>query len=180
MKRVSISLFMVFFFLAAGLLAGCDSGNALMEEEEELLPSNGTSMSAKLNGRAWRTDGEVQARSVTVTLGNETITAMVVAGVGLASGGFQYESIALEIVIDETGNWVEDEDSVKIYYEAGNGDAEVSFEAEGAAVGISVTEITDTVVKGTFSGVLDGENGVDKLTVTEGVFIANITKSQVQ
>lgn len=162
------------------LLGGCDSGNAMIDEEDELLPSNGSSMSAKLNGKSWRADGEVQARSVTVNFGEESITGIVVAGVGLASGGFTYESIALEVVLDESGNWVDDEDAFKIYYEAGNQDAEVSFEAEGAAVDIVVAEITDTQVRGTFSGVLEGEVASEQLSVTEGVFVANLTKTQAQ
>ncbi len=180
MKQRTLSLSTLLILMMAMLLGGCDSGNAMIDEEEELLPSNGSSMSAKIDGQTWRADGEVIARSVTVNLGAGSITGVVVAGVGLASGGFAYESIALEIVLDESGNWVDDEEAFKIYYEAGNQDAEVSFEAEGAAVDIVVTEITDTQVKGTFSGVLEGDTASDTIAVTEGVFIANITKSQVQ
>jgi hypothetical protein len=165
--------FPVLVFLCISLMAACDSGSS--EDENGGLPDfavNGSWLQMEVNGSAVTSAGEVTA-TVFTTSGGLAFWVSI-EGVGLPRPPAIVRAFLLTATLDE--GFVAPEDyavSVR-YLEAMSAEEEMVFVGEGAQVRIAITERTEDVVRGTFSGTLVKEDGTETITVEEGTFVANI------
>lgn len=168
---------MRYYFLITILavaLTACDSGSNATEEIE-LTNVNGSWMTATIDGNVWRNTLEVTA-SILPVPGTET-RIFVITGAGNGENILTAQAFVLSKVIPGEGETVEpdQEKSIAFATDTVTQEEENVYTADGADVDVQITEITDTVVRGTFSGRLTDEDDTSRMiSITDGEFVANI------
>ncbi len=166
MKSIKLILFVVL------LLAGCDSSGPGGDGDDGPEVINGTRLTMKVDGDLWRSAVEVEATVFTTNTG--VPFWLTVVGAGLPIPPIYGRAFLLTVTLDEGFLAPDDYTNSMRYVEAIDADNDAVFLGEGAGVRITVTERTETQVKGTFSGTLTLEDGEVSITITEGSFVANI------
>lgn len=155
------------------VLSSCDSGSD-SAEDLALNVVNGSWMTANVDGNPWRNALEVTA-SILPVPGTETRIFLITAG-GIGESILVAEGIFLSKVVPGAGETVNVDQEDTVIFATDSQVEEFTYAARGASVNIELTEITDTVVRGTFSGQLVEEDDMSRMiSVTDGEFVANIS-----